>query len=217
MFLSCHAIFICSSLETSWNDRYLFEPVGPTLGRTNILTEDSDQTDIYKQQSSDTTFNSFLGKTVERSQSVSSNKMSSYENNGSASRRQSANQQFRDSREMSQNGHSSVMSSKKSLSDQNSNYYSKSSSYSSSYQKTNINGEENESSAYDEQHYDSRNGHSSFSNHYDSRNGDRNGNNGINYSRSTDSSSSSSKNNMQTEMERRNERQRRESSRKLTG
>ena len=41
------------------------------------------------------------------------------------------------------------------------------------HQKTNINGEENESSAYDEQHYDSRNGHSSFSNHYDSRNGDR--------------------------------------------
>ena len=216
MFWSSNAICTFSTLETSWNDRYLFEPVGPTLGRTNILTDDSDLTDIYKQQSSDTTFNSFLGKSVERSQSVSSNKMSSYEN-GSASRRQSSNHQLRDSREMSQNEHSSVMSSKKSLSDQNSNYYSKSSSFSSSHQKTNINGEENESSAYDEQHYDSRNGHSSFSNHYDSRNGDRSGNNGINYSRSPDSSPSSSKNNMQTEMERRNERQRRESSRKLTG
>ena len=191
------------------------------------MTENSDLTDIYKQQSSETAFNAFLGKSVERSQSVSSHRLSSIEN-GSASRKTSENHQLRDSRETSQNGQSisssgtnygqsSAMSSKKSLSNQDSNYYSKSSSYSSSYQKTNINGEENESSGYDEQHYDSRNGHSSFSSHYDSRNGDKNGNNAINHSRSNDSVSSSRNNNTKTEIERRNERQRRESSRKLSG
>ena len=197
------------------------------MGRTNIMTENSDSTDIYKQQSSETAFNSFLGKSVERSQSVSSHKLSSLEN-GNASRKTSENHQLRDSRETSQNGQftsssgtnygqSSVMSSKKSSSNQNSNVYSKSSSYSSSYQKTNINGEENESSGYDEQHYDSRNGHSSFSSHHDSRNGDKNGNNAINHSRSNDYVSSSRNNDMNTEIERRYERQRRESSRKLSG
>lgn len=198
------------------------------MGRTNIMTENSDLTDIYKQQSSETTFNSFLGKSVERSHSVNSHKLSSLIENESASRKTSDNHQLRDSRVTSQNGQSSssfgtnygqssAMSSKKSSSNQDSNFYSKSSSYSSSYQKTNINGEENESSGYDEQHYDSRNGHSSFSSHFDSRNGDRNGNNAINYSRSNDPVSSSRNNNLTTEMERRNERQRRESSRKLSG
>ena len=189
------------------------------------MTENSDLTDIYKQQSSETTFNSFLGKSVERSHSVNSHKLSSLIEN---ERKTSDNHQLRDSRVTSQNGQSasssgtnygqsSAMSSKKSSSNQDSNFYSKSSSYSSSYQKTNINGEENESSGYDEQHYDSRNGHSSFSSHFDSRNGDRNGNNAINYSRSNDPVSSSRNNNLTTEMERRNERQRRESSRKLSG
>merc|ERR1712064_158944 len=64
------------TFETSWNDRYLFEPVGPTLGRTNIISDDTDKDqnqDIYKQQNSETTFNSFLGKTREVSQSSSFN------------------------------------------------------------------------------------------------------------------------------------------------
>ena len=194
------------------------------MGRTNIVNEESDRTDIYKQQSSDTTFNSFLGKSVERSQSFSSNNglLKSYEN-GNSSRKTSAagaDHLMVDSRGFAQNGmnsrKSSAMSCKKSSSDNDSNYYSKSSSYSSSYQKTNINGEENQSSSYNEQHYDSRDGESSVSKHYDSRNGGNNGN-GIDYSRGTDSVSSSRKNSMATEIERRNERQRRESSRKLTG
>merc|ERR1712131_481625 len=40
--------------------------------------------------------------------------------------------------------------------DDDSNYYTQTSSYSSSYQKTNINGQETESSSFNEQHYDSR-------------------------------------------------------------
>merc|ERR1719323_172569 len=40
----------------------------------------------------------------------------------------------------------------------NSNGYTKSSSYSASYQKTSVNGKASESSSYNEQHYDSRDG-----------------------------------------------------------
>ena len=54
----------------------MLEPIGPTLGRTNIVTDDTDKAqnqDIYKQQNGETTFNSFLGKTREVSQSSSFN------------------------------------------------------------------------------------------------------------------------------------------------
>ena len=57
------------------------EPIGPTLGRTNIITEESDKihkSDIYKQQSSETTFNSFLGNTKEVTQSYNSSGQSTY-------------------------------------------------------------------------------------------------------------------------------------------
>ena len=56
-----------SSYETSWNDRYLFEPIGPTMGRKNVMTEDTEdrlahKESVYKQQTAETTRNSFLGK-----------------------------------------------------------------------------------------------------------------------------------------------------------
>merc|ERR1712029_177435 len=164
------------TFETSWNDRYLMEPIGPTLGRTNIITEESDKihkSDIYKQQSSETTFNSFLGNTKEVTQSYSSSGQSTYgdqrkdsrildsiksSSNGQPesydySRRSSSRQMMGDSMDSRK---SSENSSRKS--DNDSNYYSKSSSYSSSYQKTSINGQDQESSSYNEHHYDSRDG-----------------------------------------------------------
>ena len=55
-----------SSFETAWNDRYLLEPIGPTLGRKNIITKDmedklSHKESVYKQQSVETMRNTFLG------------------------------------------------------------------------------------------------------------------------------------------------------------
>ena len=200
------------TLETSWNDRYLFEPVGPSLGRQNVVTEEAEaaREDIYKQQSQETTFNTFLGRTVERSQAFSSTQASSAQS-------ASAGQLVDTSTEARKvNGRSS----KKSSAD-NDNYYSKSSSFSSSYQKTNINGQEDESSSYNEHHYDSRNGESSYSKHHNSRDAvlkASNGHNGLSYNgQSSEAGSSSRKSSMATEIERRNERQRRESSRKASG
>ena len=223
------------SYETSWNDRYLFEPIGPSLGRKNIVTDDSDkvQNDIYKQQSQETTLNSFLGTTKEYSYSSSTNGFSSNQEmrkdsrkasnanvssqngsrkasyNGQDSRKVSYNGQ--DSRKVSYDGeeksrrassYSSGYDSRKSslMNNQiqessynnqmidsnrkasytynnllfdnneddefinggydmdNGNGYTKSSSYSASYQKTSVNGKANESSSFNEQHYDSRDG-----------------------------------------------------------
>merc|ERR1719322_1446651 len=90
-------------------------------------------------------------------------------------------------------------------SDNDSNYYSKSSSYSSSYQKTSINGQDQESSSYNEHHYDSRDGdsYSKGINNFNQDFGSK--------------KSSLAANGSSTEMERRLERQRRESSRKSSG
>ena len=205
-------------METSWNDRYLFEPVGPTLGRQNVVTEEAEaaREDIYKQQSQETTFNSFLGRTVERSQAFSSTQASST-TQASSAQSASIGQLVDSSTEARRvNGRSS----KKSSADHD-NYYSKSSSFSSSYQKTNINGQEDESSSYNEHHYDSRNGESSYSKHQNSRDGllqASNGHNGLSHNgQSSEAGSSSRKSSMATEIERRNERQRRESSRKASG
>ena len=141
-----------SSYQTSWNDRYLLEPIGPTLGRQNIITKDMEdrlahKESVYKQQTAETTRSTFLGKTTESSESYY-NEMNGSERRISDARESSFDGSFQDS--IFQNGRSSIGSQKSSL-DNGKSYTQSSSSY-SSYKKTNINGRESESSS----HFDSR-------------------------------------------------------------
>ena len=145
-----------SSYQTSWNDRYLLEPIGPTLGRQNIITKDMEdrlahKESVYKQQTAETTRSTFLGKTTESSESYY-NEMNGSERRISDARESSFDGSFQDS--IFQNGRSSIGSQKSSL-DNGKSYTQSSSSY-SSYKKTNINGRESESSSHFEQHSDSR-------------------------------------------------------------
>ena len=148
-----------SSYETSWNDRYLFQPIGPSLGRKNVLTEDMEdrlaqKESLYKQQTAETTRSSFLGKTTKKTETNSTN---SYGMVGSDQRavdigRSSYDGTFQDS--LFQNGKTSRGSERTSV--ENGKSFTQSSSSYSSYQKTNINGKESSSSSHYEQHADSR-------------------------------------------------------------
>ena len=145
-----------SSFETAWNDRYLLEPIGPTLGRKNIITKDmedklSHKESVYKQQSVETMRNTFLGKTSESSQSYY-NGMNGSEERVLDTRGSSYDGSFQDS--FFQNGRTSTGSQRSSM-DNGKSFTQSSSSY-SSYKKTNINGKESESSSHYEQHSDSR-------------------------------------------------------------
>ena len=147
-----------SSYETSWNDRYLFQPIGPSLGRKNVMTEDTEgrlahRESVYKQQTAETTRNSFLGKTTK----TETNTSNSYGMVGSDQRvldtlRSSYDGTFQDS--LFQNGKTSRGSERSSV--ENGKSFTQSSSSYSSYKKTNINGSSSSSSAHYEQHSDSR-------------------------------------------------------------
>ena len=146
-----------SSYETSWNDRYLFEPIGPSLGRQNVLTEDTEdrlahKESVYKQQTAETTRNSFLGKTTKTETSSNSYGMVSSDQRVLDARRSSYDGTFQDS--LFQNGKTSRGSERTSV-DNGKSFTQSSSSY-SSYQKTNINGKESSSSSHYERHSDSR-------------------------------------------------------------
>lgn len=143
-----------SSYESSWNDRYLFEPIGPSLGRQNIITEDTEdkimqKESVYKQQTAETTSNSFLGQTIQSSRSFGIT-----DNNDRVldTRRSSNVGTFQDSSSGSQ----------RSSLDNGTSFTQSSASY-SSYKQTNINGKESSSSSHYEQHSDSRDRNSSAS------------------------------------------------------
>ena len=197
-----------SSYETSWNDRYMFEPIGPTLGRENIITEDTDnklahKESVYKQQIAESSRNSFLGKTVESSQSyysaVNGSEERMLDSRGSSYNGSSYNGSGQDS--LMQNGRTSIGSQRNSIDNgfsstrnsmENGKSFTQSSSSYSSYKKTNINGQESSSSSHYEKHSDSR---------------DRNGEDSAMHSSRGNSSVNTTAANML-------ERQRRESSRK---
>merc|ERR1712029_1096582 len=232
------------TFETSWNDRYLMEPIGPTLGRTNIITEESDKihkSDIYKQQSSETTFNSFLGNTKEVTQSYSSSGQSTYGDQRKDSRmldsiKSSSNGQPESydysrrssSRQMMDENMDSRKSSKWMTNGQkmDDRMDSRKSSANSSRKSDNDSNYYSKSSSYSSSYQKtSINGQDQESSsynehHYDSRDGDSY-NKGINnFNQDFGSSSRKSSlaaNGSTTEMERRLERQRRESTRKSSG
>ena len=146
-----------SSYETSWNDRYLFEPIGPSLGRKNVLTEDTEdrlahKESVYKQQTAETTRSSFLGKTSKTETSTNSYGMVGSDQRVLDTRGSSYDGTFQDS--LFQNGKTSRGSERSSL--ENGKSFTQSSSSYSSYKKTNINGKESSSSSHYEQHSDSR-------------------------------------------------------------
>ena len=146
-----------SSYETSWNDRYLFQPIGPSLGRKNVLTEDTEdrlahKESVYKQQTAETTRSSFLGKTSKTETSTNSYGMVGSDQRVLDTRGSSYDGTFQDS--LFQNGKTSRGSERSSL--ENGKSFTQSSSSYSSYKKTNINGKESSSSSHYEQHSDSR-------------------------------------------------------------
>lgn len=146
-----------SSYETSWNDRYLFEPIGPSLGRKNVMTEDTEgrlahKESVYKQQTAETTRNSFLGKTTKTETSSNSFGMIGSDQRVLDTPRSSYDGTVQDS--LFQNGKTFGSSEKSSV--ENGKSFTQSSSSYSSYKKTNINGKESSSSSHYEQHSDSR-------------------------------------------------------------
>ena len=146
-----------SSFETSWNDRYLFEPIGPSMGRQNVMTEDTEdrlahKESVCKQQTAETTRNSFLGKSTKTEASSNSFGMISSDQRVVDTQRSAYDGTFQDS--LFQNGKTSRGSERNSV--ENGKSFTQSSSSYSSYKKTNINGKESSSSSHYEQHSDSR-------------------------------------------------------------